>query len=53
MLDQLYNVSKASKLLGVSRDTIYRWEKEGKFKFVKVGEFNKVKEDDIRRLRGE
>lgn len=53
MLDQLYNVSKAAKLLGVSRETIYRWEREGKFKFVKVGQFKKVKEEDIKRLRGE
>jgi len=53
MLDQLYNISKAAKLLGVSRDTVYRWEKDGKFKFIKVGDFKKVSETDIRRLRGE
>ena len=53
MLDKLYNVTKASELLGVSRDTVYRWEKDGKFSFVKVGDFNKVKENDIKKLRGE
>ena len=53
MLDKLYNITLASELLGVSRNTIYRWEKEGKFKFVKVGDFKKVKESDIRMLRGE
>jgi len=53
MLGKLYNISKTAELLGVHRDTIYRWEKEGKFAFIKVNGFNKVKEEDIRRLRGE
>ena len=48
-MDQLYNIEQARKMLGVSRPTIYRWEKEGKFKFVKVNGFNKVKETDIRK----
>lgn len=53
MLDRLYNVSKAAELLGVHRKTVYQWEKEGKFNFVKVNGFNKVKETDISRMRGE
>ena len=53
VLDKLYNVTKAAELLGVHRKTVYEWEKEGKFKFVKVGNFNKVKENDIRRLRND
>lgn len=52
-MEKLYNISKASEFLGVSRDTIYRWEKEGKLKFVKVNGFNKVKESDIKSLRSE
>lgn len=52
-MDKLYNITKASELLGVTRDTIYRWKKEGKISFVKVGDFNKVSESEIRRLRGE
>ena len=52
-MDKLYNISKAAELLGVTRQTIYRWEKEGKLNFIKVGEFKKVSESDIRRLRGE
>ena len=53
MLDQLYNIIKTAKLLGVTTMTIYRWEKQGKIKFTKVNGFNKVSESEIKRLRGE
>lgn len=53
MLDKLYNISKAAELLGVTRQTLYRWNKEGKVKFLSVGEFQKVSETEIKRLRGE
>jgi len=52
-VDKLYNISKASELLGVTRQTLYRWEKEGKVKFIQVGDFQKVSEIEIKRLRGE
>ena len=52
-VDKLYNISKASELLGVTRQTLYRWEKEGKIKFISVGDFQKVSETELKRLRGE
>lgn len=52
-MDKLYNISKTAELLGVTRQTVYQWERDGKIKFIKVGEFNKVSENDIKRLRGE
>lgn len=52
-MDKLYNISKAGQLLGVTRQTIYRWEKEGKFNFVEVNGFKKVSENDIKKMRGE
>ena len=53
MIDNLYNITKTAKLLGVNPRTIYRWEKEGKLKFIKVNGFNKVSESEIKRMRGE
>ncbi len=52
-MDKLYNISNSAMLLGVSRQTIYRWQKEGKFDFVEVNGSKKMKETDIKRLRGE
>ena len=52
-MDKLYNITKASELLGVTRATNYRWAKDGKITFIEVGEFKKVSETDIRKLRGE
>ena len=53
MLDRLYNITKVAKLLGVTRCTVYNYEKQGKIKFIKVNGFNKVSESEIKRLRGE
>lgn len=50
-MDKLYNISKAGQLLGVTRQTIYRWEKEGKLKFVEVNGFKKVSELEIKKMR--
>ena len=52
-MDRLYNISKTAEYLGVARDTVYRWEKDGKIKFTKVNGTNKVSEKEIKRLRGE
>ena len=49
-MERLYNITKASQLLGVTRNTLYIWQKEGKIKFVKVGTFQKVRESEIKRL---
>ncbi len=49
-MERLYNITKASQLLGVTRNTLYIWKKEGKIKFVKVGNFQKVRESEIKRL---
>lgn len=52
-MDKLYNISQAAMLLGVSRQTIYRWQKDGMFEFVEVNGSKKVKESDIKKLRVE
>ena len=52
-MDKLYNVSKAAELLGVTRQTVYRWVEEGKIKFTPVNDSNKVSESEIKRMRGE
>lgn len=52
-MDILYNITKTAKLLGVSRNTIYKWEKENKIKIIKINGLGRVSESEIKRLRGE
>ena len=51
-MDKLYNITKAAELLGVHRVTLYIWHKQGKIEFIKVGDFHKISETEIRRIRG-
>lgn len=51
-MDRLYNITKAAQLLGVNRVTLYHWRKLGKIEFIKVGDFHKVSENEIKRIRG-
>ena len=52
-MDNLYNITKTAKLLGITPRTIYHWQDKGKIKFIKVNGFNKVSETEIKRMRGE
>lgn len=52
-IDNLYNITKTAKLLGVTTMSVYRWEKQGKLKFIKVNGLNKVSETEIKKMRGE
>lgn len=49
-MERHYGITAAAKLLGVTRDTIYRWNREGKIKFVKIGAFNKISESELKRM---
>jgi excisionase family DNA binding protein len=49
-MERHYNITAAAKLLGVTRETVYRWEKEGRLKFVKIGDFNKVPESELLKM---
>lgn len=49
-MENMFSVTKTSKILGVSRQTIYRWEKEGKIRPVLVNGFKKYKESEIKKM---
>lgn len=50
-LDEYVNVSKAAKMLGVSRSTFYRWAREGKITVYKPSDrTSRVKVSDIEKL---
>lgn len=49
-MEKMFNVIKTAQFLGVSRQTIYRWEKEGKIKPVLVNGKNKYRESEIKKM---
>ena len=54
MPKQFYNASEAAKLLGISLDTLRRWDRAGTIETVRDrGNRRIVSAEEIRRLRGE
>lgn len=49
----LYRTAEAAVRLGVHKDTLRRWEKEGKIRAVWMGRERRFPEEEIRRLLGE
>jgi len=52
-MNKLYNITEASKILGVSRATIYKWKKANKIYFININGINKISTKELERLRGE
>ena len=52
-MDRLYNITKAADILGVSRNTVYKWHKENMIKFITINGINKISTKELKRLRGE
>ncbi len=52
-MNKLYNITEASKILGVSRATIYKWKKANKINFININGINKISTKELERLRGE
>ena len=49
-MNNYYN--KYGKIIISKGTTLYHWNKLGKIEFIKVGDFNKVSENEIKRIRG-
>lgn len=49
-MERHYSITEAAKLLNVSRVTLYTWNKDGKIKFVKIGQRNKISESELKRM---
>jgi molybdopterin-binding protein len=54
MAKQFYGASEAAKMLGISLDTLRRWDKAGRIETVRDrGNRRIVAADEVRRLRGD
>ncbi|RLA84731.1 MAG: IS607 family transposase, partial [Deltaproteobacteria bacterium] len=45
-MSRLYRIGDAARILGVSVQTLRRWDKEGKLKPIRVGKERRYKEED-------
>ena len=52
-MEKMYTLTQASEFLSCSIRTLYRWEKKGLIKILNVNGNRRVKESEIKRLRGE
>lgn len=50
--DQLLTIDEASKLLAVSKMTLYRWDQSGVLKKLEIGGKRRYRKSDIDRLVG-
>ena len=50
--DQLLTIDEASKLLAVSKMTLYRWDQSGVLKKLEIGGKRRYRKSDIERLVG-
>jgi len=49
-VDNLIDFSDAAKMLGVSRQTVHAWVREGKFKLVEIGDRRFLLREELERV---
>ena len=49
-MEQLYKIHEVAKLLSVTRQTIYRWQAEGKIEVIYINDNPRIKESELKRL---
>lgn len=53
MLERLYTIKEAKRLLGVTTWTIQQWDRQGKIKCVRtIGGRRRIPESEIKRILG-
>lgn len=52
-MEKLYNITETAKLLRTSRVSIYKWIDKGLLNVIKINGYTRIKESEIKRLRGE
>ena len=49
----LLDMGEASKALGISRMTLWRWLNKGKITAVKIGKYRGIHKDEVERVKGD
>ena len=49
-MEKQYKIKEACEILGVTRDTLYRWKKSGKIHFNRVNGLPRISESELKRI---
>lgn len=49
-MEKQYTVKETCSLLGVSRQCLYKWEKQGKIHFNRVNGLPRISESELKRI---
>lgn len=49
-MEKMYDLDEVSKIIGVTRRTLYTWIKDGKLKTVQIGRKHKVSSEELTRI---
>lgn len=49
-MEKQYTIKEVCSLLGVTRRTLYNWEKEGKLHFNRVNDLPRIAESELKRI---
>lgn len=49
-MEKQYTIKEACDILGVTRNTIYKWEKDGKIKFNRINGLPRIPESELKRI---
>lgn len=49
-MEKQYTVKETCKLLGITRQCLYKWKKDGKIKFTRVNGLPRIPESELKRI---
>lgn len=49
-IEKQYKIKEACSILGVTRDTLYRWQRSGKIRFNRVNGLPRIAESELERI---
>lgn len=52
-MEKQHTIKEVCQLLGVTRQCIYKWEKQGKIKFSRVNGLPRISESELKRITKE
>lgn len=49
-MEKLYTVKEVCEIIGITKQGLYKWRKEGKIRFVRVNGLPRITESELKRI---